>query len=297
MHLKQMPFGHCSAPHCARIGDQKKMPEMVNKANNSVVSPFLPMVLFLSAVLSFALPLNIYAQDLRDGKASHGRVEKTTAADLIRPVQVEASQINNKTYYAVTEELPCGDIRVQAITVCTDMGDCISQKIYFIDNHNRRRLIKDVMAGKAYNWSCARDGRQKAVLFIGYGNLGSCVFCEWNEVFDLGGNLLLNSYFAPYFSAGGITSQWGECAAVYINYSSGFRRDEQLLNDACGELSAPELKEMKARIKQWHGEKNKIANLIYRSGDQFVAMQHVKIIRERNEQNKQRQHKNTDRIR
>lgn len=253
------------------------MIEETKKTKNGILPSFLFILSFLCVVFILAWSSSIQAQNhlidsSRDKKAGE---EKQTESEMA--TKFEQKDVNKELRYIVTEELMCNGTRVQAITSCADLWDC-SQTMYF-DRGGHKRLVKDIIGYRAYDWGCVKN-KNKGFIAVGYGTGGNCVFCEWNEIYDVEGNIVMNNYFDPYFSGGGISSGWGYCAETYINYSSGFRHDENLLREACQTLNKSEFEEMKAKLKQWKAASNQMDGIIDKQGNYLTTMAYVALIRQ-----------------
>lgn len=106
----------------------------------------------------------------------------------------------------------------------------------------------------------------------------NCTFCEWAEIYDLEGNLLITDYFDFYFSSGGILSQGGSCAEGYANYLSGFR-DYAHFKDRCEGLSKSDVNKIKTKVKNWKTIWKKIEKLIGKEERFLVEMKYREITR------------------
>jgi hypothetical protein len=112
-----------------------------------------------------------------------------------------------------TDELMCSDVRVKAVTTCTQdsqpiaFAECRDQHFFFINQKTgvvsrlkgsgslverfdaqRRKLGKSLNA-LATEWACFQ-GKGGMYIYIGYGSGGSCVECEWDEIHNLRGKTL-----------------------------------------------------------------------------------------------------------
>ncbi len=126
------------------------------------------------------------------------------------------SPVHGEGLYTQTDELSCGDVKVQAFTTCTSCStvltdsECTEQHFLFI-NSNEEMSRKVTASGQlkeryaahgkkmgkwldalAGAWACLR-GRHGSFVIIGYANGGNCPHCEWYEIFDLKGHMLASS--------------------------------------------------------------------------------------------------------
>jgi len=124
-----------------------------------------------------------------------------------------AGAARSEGLYTRTDELLCGDTKVQAFTTCTEETDphipiCTEQHFLFINEQagtsvkvraSGRRTIAEpikprgtmmILDGLAWEWACVK-GKAGLYVIIDYGTEGNCETCEWAEVFDLKGRKVL----------------------------------------------------------------------------------------------------------
>lgn len=220
------------------------------------------------------------AQTTTEKQTQQKKEQKSEAQE---DTQTKQDETNKNKYYSVTDELACGDVRIEAITECAEeldfpSGPCINQKIFFIGKDDNKKLVKEVLQGRASSWACVKDKKNKKNIAIGYGTGGSCTFCAWAEIYDLEGNLLITDYFDFYFSSGGILSQGGSCAEGYANYLSGFR-DYAHFKDRCEGLSKSVVKKIKKEVRKNMEDSKKIIQLIGKEGKFLEEMKYREITR------------------
>lgn len=129
-------------------------------------------------------------------------------------------------YYAKTDELLCGDVKVRAITTCTEDSvrpypkKCTDQHFIFINKMTDKivnvkgsseyynanfdevdeygKKINKWIGAWAYSWACVQ-GRKEPYIIIMYsgGGSGNCDGCEWAEIYNLNGKLLISDKGKP----------------------------------------------------------------------------------------------------
>lgn len=217
-----------------------------------------------------------------------GQLNQLYAADKTevpqKDTQTKQDETNKNKYYSVTDELVCRDVRIKAITECaealdTPSGACINQKIFLVSKENKGKLVKDliddksnidneVLNGKAISWGCVKDKENRKYIAISYGTGGHCSFCEWAEIYDLQGKLLITDYF--YGS--------GICADGYFNYLTGWR-DYTYFKDSCKGLSKSVVNEVKKEVRKKMENSKKIVELIGKEGKFLEEMKYREITR------------------
>jgi len=110
--------------------------------------------------------------------------------------------------YARTDELICGNTKVQAFTTCpanaSGYADCAEQHFVFtnqttgfsarvqatsdpmVKRDTKGRETESLLWGLARSWMCVR-GKTRFYVIVWYGSGGNCWDCEWEDVYDLEG--------------------------------------------------------------------------------------------------------------
>ncbi|MEK6857926.1 MAG: hypothetical protein AABX39_05045 [Nanoarchaeota archaeon] len=215
----------------------------------------------------------------------HGQWSQSYATDKSgasqEDTQTKQDETNKNKYYSVTDELVCGNVRVEAVSTCAEEADfpngpCINQKIFFIGKDDNKKLVKDlidneILSDMANSWGCVKDKKNKKYIAIGYGTGGNCTFCEWSEIYDLEGELLISNYF------------YGSeiyCAAGYYNYLTGWR-DYAYFKDSCEGLSKSVVNEIKKEARKNLEDSKKIVKLTGKDGKFLEEMKYREITRKK----------------
>jgi len=126
------------------------------------------------------------------------------------------SVASGEELYTRTDELSCGDAKVQAVTTCTEETNpyfprCTGQHFIFSNQRGRTSVrvkasgepgddrigTMPALGGLAGNWACVK-GKAGLYILIDYWTGGNCETCEWCEVFDLKGRKVLTDKTDKY---------------------------------------------------------------------------------------------------
>ncbi len=157
-------------------------------------------------------------------------------------------------FYSRTDELLCGATKVQAITTCTEDSvrpypkKCTDQHFIFINKMTGKvvnvkgsseynanfdevdeygKKINKWISAWAYSWACVK-GCKGSYIIIMYsaGGSGNCEGCEWAEIYNLNGKLLIsdkgkprekkNKEFKEVYKDLGLPIKWPHSSFSYI---------------------------------------------------------------------------------
>lgn len=106
--------------------------------------------------------------------------------------QTKQDETNKNKYYSVTDELVCGDVRIKSNANCPSEHDSPSwrfgcdQKLFF----GEKMLDKP---GTATEWGCIQSIKSSNYyIVIDFSTGGNCWACEWTNVYNLKGNLVIS---------------------------------------------------------------------------------------------------------
>ncbi len=117
--------------------------------------------------------------------------ERITVAQ--KDTQAKQDETNNNKYYSATDELICGDVKIKSIARCPfdhkyPLWPLECEQKLFIGE----KMLGD-KPGTTYLWGCIQDRKSSNYyIVIDFYSGGNCWTCEWTEVYDLRGNLVMS---------------------------------------------------------------------------------------------------------
>ncbi|BEH11693.1 hypothetical protein GSUET_33050 [Geobacter sulfurreducens subsp. ethanolicus] len=117
--------------------------------------------------------------------------------------------------YRTKGSIDCGSNKAVIISNCLDIGTnfpmCIEQKIS-ITNITTNKSITVMTSSISYNdealtghkggklldglavsWQCAKDKEENELLLLNFTNGGNCKSCEWDEIYDMSGRVVVST--------------------------------------------------------------------------------------------------------
>lgn len=172
----------------------------------------------LSTVVRYACLIGIalFVATWSQGAFSAEPGSRASSGDKERRGSREIDGKGFENYYAVMDELACGDVKALAVRIRSrdttqdsfSMFKAIDQRIYFIDKAGRIVLVRDSWdyemkpkriksTGYIYpvlSWECTGDNRGKSYIIIYLWDGGMHSGAEWAEIYNLDGGLVASNY-------------------------------------------------------------------------------------------------------
>lgn len=192
------------------------------KVKNNRLAFTVVTVLFLLLV---SLLQGQISQSYAADKNSQATTEKETQqkkeqkAKAQKDTQTKQDETNKNKYYSVTDELMCGDIRIEAVTKCPFEHKYPLWQLECKQKISIGEKILDDKPGITTLWGCIQDRKSSNYYFvIDFYSGGNCLGCEWTDIYDLKGRLLMTDYFVLQ----GTDKEYYYCAEQYLKYIAGF---------------------------------------------------------------------------
>ncbi len=171
------------------------------------------LVLVLLLIVVFAWNVNVWAEGERESKDAAGQdvarvkqdsaytvTEKTTQKREEKNIKAqkntrtEQDKRNNNKYYSITDELVCGGVEVKSIARCPLAHEYplwqleCEQKLFIGE-----KILHD-KPGITTLWGCIQDRKNSNYyIVIDFYSGGNCWGCEWTGIYDLEGNLIIDT--------------------------------------------------------------------------------------------------------
>ncbi len=129
------------------------------------------------------------AQTTTEKQTQQKKEQKTEAQ---KDTQTKQDETNKNKYYSVKDELVCGDVRIKSIANCPfeykyPLWQLECEQKLFIDE----KMLDD-KPGITTSWGCMQDRKSSNYyIVIDFYSGGNCWTCEWTDVYDLRGNLII----------------------------------------------------------------------------------------------------------
>jgi hypothetical protein len=252
----------------------------MKKRNQSNLTPssLPPLILFAASILivMFAWSGNVWAEIEQKNKdidqqettsnkqdnlytttGMQTQAKKEQLTVMQKDVQTKQDESNKNKYSSVTDELVCGD----ATVIYTHNGDIRNQwylgepKLFI--KENQKEL--DSSRGYVVEWGCVTNkyDKYKKAIAINFYSGGNCMSCEWTDIYDLKGRLLMSDSFELQ----GTDAKYYLCAEQYMKYITGF--SASWVEDSCKkEANEKRFQKIKNMVKNNLAVSKKIKNLL-----------------------------------